>query len=166
VRLVARIADHAARVPGGRHLGEAFGLGRVLFMAGPAQVGDVGELRHVRGGIVGVFCQRPVAGFAGHVGVLAGAARGSFGIVAEGAGVLTGEGDRPRPNGIERTRPVMTVLSETLRDDGGANSPGRAQVRPVEPGRGESGVPSPGKSGSMPPPYVVCDRHENDQTAC
>jgi len=117
VRLMALIAGHAAGMLGRSHLGEASWLGRVLFVATPAEVGDVRQLGNVRRGIVRVLRQGSVTRFARYVSVLAGCARLGFVVMAENAGVLPGECDGPLPDHGKRSRTIMTVLSKSLGDN-------------------------------------------------
>ena len=93
VRLVARIAEHAAGVLGGDHLREGGRLGGVLFVAAAAEVGDIGQLGDVGGGVAGMLGEGTVAGFAGDVGVLAGGAGFGLVIVAQNALILAGVSD-------------------------------------------------------------------------
>lgn len=119
---MAAIAEHAAGVFGGGHLGEPFGFGRVLFVAAAAEVGDVGQHGFVGGGIVDMLCLRAVACLAGDVGVFAGGAGFPFVFVAEQAHVLAGEGDGPLADGIERAGAIVAVPAEVLGYDGSANN--------------------------------------------
>jgi len=114
---VAFVAGRAARVFGSHDLRKPFGFGRILFVAPAAQVGDFGQLRHVRGRILGVLRQRTVAGFAGDVRVFSRRARLTFVCVAHQAGVLSGEGDGMLADEIQRAWPVMPVLAEGLGND-------------------------------------------------
>src|SRR5579863_6220241 len=84
VRLMARVAQHAAGVFGRDYLREAFGFGRVLLMAAAAKVGHVGELGLVGRRIVSRCMQRlrTVARLAGHMGVPARGARFALVLVA------------------------------------------------------------------------------------
>ena len=70
VRLVASVAKHALRVRDRIYLGKALGLGSVFFMAAPAEVGDIGQLGHIGNGVVSMFGQGAVAGFATNARVL------------------------------------------------------------------------------------------------
>lgn len=118
MRLVTGVAEGAAGVLGGDHLGEPLGLGRILFMTAPAEAADLGQFGDDGAGIVGVLRQRTVAAFAGNVGVFAGGS--SFGLIvmAHHAGILAGEGDGPLADGGEGARTVVAVLSEVFGDDG------------------------------------------------
>ena len=57
--LVAGIADHAAGVLDGGHLREVLGFGGVLLMAAAAEVGDFGQFRNVRRGVVRMLASGP-----------------------------------------------------------------------------------------------------------
>jgi hypothetical protein len=117
VGLMALIAGHPAGMLDGRHLGEASWLGRVFFVAAPAEVGDVRQLRNVRRGIVRVLRQRSMTRFARYVSVLAGGTRLGFVVMAKNARVLPGERDGPLPGHGQRTRAIVAVLSESLGDN-------------------------------------------------
>lgn len=120
---MARGAQHAAGVLGSDYLREAFGFGRILLMAAAAKVGHVGERRLVRRRIVSrrVQCQRTVARLAGHMGVPARGPRFALILVAQQAHVLPGVGNRALPDGIERTRAIVTKAAEPLGDHRRAN---------------------------------------------
>jgi len=87
---MALIAGHASGMLDGRYLGEGSWLGRVSFVAAPAEVGDVGQLRNVCRGVVGVLRQGPMTRFARYVSVSSGRACGGFGVMADDAGGLPG----------------------------------------------------------------------------
>ena len=118
---MALVAGHAAGMLGGHHLGKGWWLGRVFFVATPAEVGDVGQLRNVRRGIVGVLRQGPMTGFARYVGVFAGGARCGFVIMADDAGVLAGVSDGPLPDQRKRTGAIVAVLSKSFGDNRAAH---------------------------------------------
>jgi hypothetical protein len=86
-------------------------------VATPAEVGDVGQLRNVRRGIVGVLRQWPVTGFARHVSVFAGCTRFGLVVMAENAGVLPRVRDGMLPDQAQRTRAVVAVLSKSFGDN-------------------------------------------------
>ena len=117
MRLMARIASHAARVLGGDHLWKPCGLGRIFFVAPAAEVGDVGQLGDVGGGIFGVLRQRTVASFAGDVRVLAGGAGFGLVIVAQDALVLARVSDGALVDFIQRGGSIVAVLAEGLGDN-------------------------------------------------
>ena len=116
VRLVTTGADGAGHVVGGGDLGEAFGLGRVLFVTATAEGGGVGQGWLQRGGIGSVARLRPVAGLAGDVGVASAGAGLGLIVVAGDAGVLAGEGYGPGARCLQRTRAVVAVLAERFGD--------------------------------------------------
>jgi len=120
---MARVAQHAAGVFGRDYLREAFGFGRVLLMAAAAKVGHVGELGLVGRRIVSRRVQRlrTVARLAGHMGVPARGARFALVLVAEQAHVLPGVGNRALPDGIQRTRAIVTKAAEPFGDHRRAN---------------------------------------------
>ena len=119
--LMALIAGHAAGMVGGNHLGEVARLGRVLFVAAPAEVGDVGQLRNVRRRIVGVLRQWPMTGFAGYVSVFAGSAGCGLVNMADNAGSLPGVGDGMLPDQGKRAGAIVAVLSKGLGDNSAAH---------------------------------------------
>ena len=114
MRLMARIAEHAAGVLGGGHLREGGRLSCVLFVAPAAEVGDIGELGDVGGGVIGMLGEGTVAGFAGDVGVLTGGASFGLVIVAQNALVLAGVGDGALTDFRQRSGAVMPVLPKGL----------------------------------------------------
>jgi hypothetical protein len=118
---MALVAGHAAGMLRGNDLGESSWFGGVFFVATPAEVGDVGQLRNVRRGIVGMLRQGPMTGFARHVSVLAGGARFGFVIMAEDAGVLPGVRDGPLPHQRKGTRAIVAVLSKRFGDNRAAH---------------------------------------------
>ena len=119
--LVATVAGHAARMFGRGDLGKASGLGGILFMTAAAEVGDLRQFGDVGGGIVGMLRQGSMAGFAGDMGMFAGAAGLALVLVAHQAGILAREGDGMLPHQVERPGPVMPVLPEGFGDDSAAN---------------------------------------------
>jgi len=125
---MALIAGHATGVFDGRHLGEGARFGGVLLVAAPAEVGYLGQLRNVGGRVVGMQRQRSMTGFAGHVSVLARRPRGGFGIVAEHAGILPCECDRPLSDQRQRTRTVVAVLAKGFGDNRTAHRQEYAQA--------------------------------------
>jgi len=118
---MALIAGHAAGMLGGNHLGEVARLGRVLFVAAPAEVGDVGQLRNVRRRIVCVLRQGPMTGFAGYVSVFAGGAGCAFVNVADNAGSLPGVSDGMLPDQGKRAGAIVAVLSKRFGDNRAAH---------------------------------------------
>ena len=135
MRLMTGVAGHPAGVLGGDHLWKTAGLGGVLFMAAPAEIGDIRAFRDVGGGIVGVLGEGPVAGLAGDVRMLAGFAGVSLVVVAHDAGILAGIGDGPLPYGGERARAVVAVLAEVLGDHRAADRQEKAESGQEDDGR-------------------------------
>ena len=117
MRLMARIAEHAAGVLGGGHLREGRRLGRILFVTLAAEVGDIGELGDVGGGVVCMLREGTVAGFAGDVGVLTGGAGFGLVIVAQNALVLASVSDGALPDFRQRGGAVVPVLPKGLGDN-------------------------------------------------
>lgn len=105
----------------GYDLREFPGLGRVLFMTAAAEVGDVGQFGNVGGRVIGMGRQGAVAGFARHVRVPAGGADFGLAVMAYHAGILSGKGNRPLADVVERARTKVAVLSEGLGDYGAPN---------------------------------------------
>lgn len=122
MRLVAGVAGRAARMFFCGDLGEGGRLGRVLFMAATAEIGDVGELGLGGGGVVGggVRVLGSVTGFTGDVGMASGGAGGRLGVVAGDTGVLAGVGDGLGADGVERAGAEVAVAAEIFGDDRGA----------------------------------------------
>lgn len=121
MRLVAGVASRAAGVFGSDYLREIFGFGRVLLVASPAKIGDIGEFRRDRTRVVGMFGQRTVAGFAGDVRMFAGGAELRLVVVAHHAGILAGVARGAGADQVEGPRPVMAELAEVLWNDGSPN---------------------------------------------
>src|ERR1035438_4288271 len=123
VGLMARVTKRAAGMLRGDHLRKVLGLGGVLFVAAPAEIGNIGQGRLMRRRVVGVGMGRlrTVARFAGDMGVLAGGARLGLLVVAHHAGVLAGERDGVLADDVERRCVIVTVLAESLRDQRGAD---------------------------------------------
>jgi len=122
VRLVTSVAKHALRVRDRIDLGKTLRLGRVIFMAAAAEIGYVGQLGDIGGGVVRVFGQGAVAGFASNTRMLTPVMHLGFFIVAEGALASAGIGNWERGNGVERTRRVMSVFPKVLGHHGGAEN--------------------------------------------
>jgi hypothetical protein len=102
---------------GRNHLRKGVWLGRVFFVTAPAEAGNVGQLRNMRGWVVSVLRQGPVTGFACYVSVLASGARLGFAIMADNAGVLPSVGNLPLANQVKRAGTIVAVLAESLGDD-------------------------------------------------
>jgi hypothetical protein len=122
VRLVAFIAGHPAGVLLGNHLRKSGGLGRVLFVAPAAEIGDIRQFGLDGRGVAGMLRLRSVAGFAGHMGMLAGGADLRLIVMAQDAGGLSGIRDGMRTNCGERPWPVVAELTEGFGNDGAANN--------------------------------------------
>jgi len=71
--------------------------------------------------VIGVLRQCAVARFASHMGMFAGGAGFRFLVMTENASILAGEGRRVLANQVERSRPIVSVLSKRFRDDRAAN---------------------------------------------
>ena len=116
------------------YLGKALGLGSVFFMAAPAEVGDIGQLGHVGNGIVSVFGQGSVAGFATNTRVLTPVVGLGLFLVAGDALASAGIGHGEGADHVEGARPVVSVFPEVLGHHGGAenqeNSHSRQQDQP------------------------------------
>jgi len=100
---------------GGSNLREAPGLRRAGLMAADAKYCGVEFGWGYGGRIVRVLCQRPVAGFAIHVRVLAVFLLIEHVGVAGLAGLVPGEIDRPGRYFGQCIAAIVAVLSETLR---------------------------------------------------
>lgn len=112
---MAGIAGKSVGVVGGNDLRETLGLGRVRLMAAHAEHGRIEFGGRHRAGIVGVFGQRTVAGFAIYVRVLAISLLLEHVGMAGFAGFVAGEIDRPGCDFRERVAAIVSVFAETLR---------------------------------------------------
>jgi hypothetical protein len=121
VRFVAIVAGHSTRVLGGDYLGKRLGLGLILLMAAHAKRGDGGKCGFEGRGVIGMFGERAMAGFARDVGVLALCANLGLGIVTYDASVLACIGDRVLADGCQRAGAIVAVLTEALGHDDAAN---------------------------------------------
>jgi hypothetical protein len=135
VRLMALIADHAAGMLGCNHLREGPRLGSVLFVAAPAEIGDVGQLGNVPRRVVRMLCQRAMARFAGDVSVLAGCPRLGFGIMTDNAGILPCVRDGPLPHHGQGAGTIVAVLSKGFGDDRAAQYQKGGQASQQNQGR-------------------------------
>ena len=97
------------------YLGEALGLGGILFVAAPAKVGHIRQLGNVGGWVVSVLGQRSMAGLAGDVCMLPPTMRLGLRIVALEALLMPGVGDGASADHIQRARPVMSVFPKIFR---------------------------------------------------
>src|SRR5215831_15745960 len=99
----------------GIHLGELFGLGLILPVAGLAKTRP-GQFRRLdRGRVVGVLSVRPVAGLARNSVMFTLGPKRSDLVVARGANRLPGERNRPASDIVEGGGPVMTIAPERFR---------------------------------------------------
>ncbi len=123
MRLMTGVAERAAGVFGRHYLGEASGFGRVFFVAAPAEVGHVRQLRLVRRRVVrqGVDRLRSMAGFAGDVCVLSRCARFGLVVVAHDALVLPGVGNGAGADPFQGGRVVVPVFAKGFRNERGAD---------------------------------------------
>ena len=94
--------------------GNVLGLAVSFSWQRTQRVATVGSLGTLRRRVVGVFGERPVAGLAGDVGVLAAGADLAFVFVAHDAGGLPGVGDGMLADGCQRAGAVVAVLAESL----------------------------------------------------
>ncbi|HLK69250.1 MAG TPA: hypothetical protein VKU19_37720 [Bryobacteraceae bacterium] len=115
------VARHSAGVLGGDYLREFGRLGGVLLMTATTQVGNFGKFGDMRTGIVGMQRQGTVAGFAGHLGMLAGGPGGGLVSMTHHTSILSGKGSGMLAIEFERTWPIVAVLPECLWDNGAAN---------------------------------------------
>jgi len=122
VRLVTSVANHALGVGDGIYLGKAFRLGGVFFMAAPAEVGYVGQLGHIRNGVVSVFGQGAVACLTMHIRVLTPVMHFGFLVMAEGALGSAGIRNGERGDHVERTGPVVSVFPKVFGNHCGADN--------------------------------------------
>ena len=143
MRLMAGVAEGASGVFDSSDLGEPGGFGGILLMAAAAEVGDVGKLRDVGGRIVGMLGEGAVAGFAVDAGMFAGSLDLGHFVVAHDAGVLAGVGDGFLANEVEGAGPVVAVLAEAFRDDGGTDGEEQRKSREKDDGGADEMGPLP-----------------------
>lgn len=122
MRLMASVAKHALGMRGGLHLGKIPGFGGVFLMTAPAQVGNVGQLGHIVHGIVCMFGQWTVAGFASYPRVLAAIVDLRLLLVTNGTLTAAGVSNRSGGNRVERVAAVVPVLAKAFGDHDGANN--------------------------------------------
>ena len=119
--LMAGIAGKSLGMVGGHDLGKCLWLGAVRFMTTAADYCRI-ELRRLdAGGIIGMFCLGTVAGFAGHDYVLPQLLLIRHIGVAAFTYFMASVCDGTRGDLSNRVAPIMSVLSETLRDYCGPN---------------------------------------------
>jgi len=110
-----------AKLPAGMflsvYLRKALGFGPVFGVTAYAKLSDVWLLWGEAGGVIGVFCERAVTGFAVHMGVPA----FGFGIghvrVTSFAGFMASVRDGTRGNFGDGVATVMAVAPETFGDE-------------------------------------------------
>lgn len=115
--LVARGADQAAGMFRRNDLRERFGLGGVGLMAAHAQNRRIGQLWDDGSRVLGMVCQRTVAGFASNAGVLTLALHLGHVGVAGLADRVPRELDRTGTDVVQSGRAKMPILTEIRRDD-------------------------------------------------
>src|SRR3954463_14703068 len=113
---MARQALGATGVLGGYDLGKLDGLGRVGFVAALAQSRARQVLGREGGRIVGVLRERSVARLARNPFVNSGRPGGGHVIVAGRTGCLSGKCNSPLADIVQRSRTVVSVLAEVLRN--------------------------------------------------
>jgi len=96
------------------HLVEAQGLGGILFVAAPAKVGHIGQLRYISGGIVSVLGQWSVTGLAGNLRMHSATVHLGLLIVALEALLMPGIGDGASADHFQRACPVVSVFPEVF----------------------------------------------------
>ena len=114
------LAGDAVGMFGGIHLRKVFGPGGTGCMAAHAEHGGIG-LARIDGWIVGVFCERAVAGLAVHVGVFAGAFCLGNIAVAGFAGLMAGEMDGMSGDFGDGRAAVVSILAEAAGNDEAAD---------------------------------------------
>ncbi len=103
---------------GGDDLWECIGLGAVDLVTPGADDGCVGQLGLRRCWVFSVLALRPVAGFAGNVGMAAELFLIDDVGVASLAGVMPGKNRRAGSNLADSITAIVAVLSEALGDNG------------------------------------------------
>ena len=105
---------------GAGDLGESFGLGAIGFVAARADDSRVGQLWLHGCGIISMLALRPVAGFAGNIGVATELLLIDDLGVASFADFVSGKRRSSSGDLGDGITTVVSVLTETLGDDGGA----------------------------------------------
>ncbi len=96
------------------HLVEALGLSSVLLVAAPAKVGHIGQLGNVGSGVVSVFGQRSMTGFAGDLSVHSATVHLGLLSVAEEALLVPRIAEGAGADHSQRARPVMSVFPKVF----------------------------------------------------
>jgi len=122
VGLVTGVANHALGVRDGIHLGKPFRLCSVFFMAATAEVGYVGQFRHVGNGVFSVFGQGAVACLTMYIGMLTRVMYLGFLVVAESALASASIGNGERGDHIECTGSVVSIFPKVFGYYGGTNN--------------------------------------------
>jgi len=104
------------------HLGEALGLGGILFVATPAEVGHIGQLGDMGRGVIRMLGQRSMARLAGHSRVLAAAVHFALCVVTHHTLFVAGISNRPGGDHVERTRAVVSIFPKVLGHHQGAEN--------------------------------------------
>jgi len=112
---MAGVAGKSRRVVGRMNLRKIHGLGVIGFVAADAECSDSGQLRLHRGGILGMFLQRPVARFAGDAGVTPGLFHIEDVIVATFAGFMASVRNGLRHDLLQCVSPIVAVFSKAFR---------------------------------------------------
>lgn len=133
--LMARIAGQSLGMLRGGDLGKPFRFRGVGLMAACAQHGGVRQCRFQRG-ILRVLRERAVAGFAVHVGMLAGLLRFEDVRMTGFTGFMTGVQNGKGRDFTNRSCAIVTVLPEALWHKPGAKA--QEQDRPQQEDPGDS----------------------------
>ncbi len=118
------VANAASGIPGvlaRDDLWERFRLGGVRLVANHAELCGVGEDRFLTGEVLRVASQRPMAGFASHIGMRTFAFCRDDVVVAGSAGVAAGEDGSPGGDFIEGAGAEVSILAELRGNEGMAN---------------------------------------------
>jgi len=134
---MAGVTGQAARVVGGDNLRETFRFASVSLMAADAEHRRVEFGRRYRSRIVRVFRQRPVAGLAIHMRVLAGFFLVEDLTMAALAGRVAGEIDWPRADFRHGIAAIMPVFAKTLRNQKSPYDQEQENARDKNPGHSE-----------------------------
>jgi len=118
---MASITEHTLRMRNCFYLGKIPGLGGILFVAAPAQIRDIGQLRHVRNRVFRMLGQRAMAGFATNSGMLSTVMHFGLLVMTHGALTVAGISNGARRYHIERSGAVVSVLPKALGHHGSAD---------------------------------------------
>jgi len=122
MRLMAGVTGQSAGVIRGHNLGEGFRLGAIGLVTAGADNGCVELWRLNSCWIIGMFCLRSVASLAGNDDMPAELLLIDDICVTPFADFMAGVGDRAGGDLRQSVAAIMTILSETVRNDRGTQT--------------------------------------------